>query len=332
MGMASSDEVCVSSKHSVKSEFLPYFELGGKSVQIEGDHLAFGAHRIPIRDGIPRFTPEVSYADNFGLQWRKHKSLQFDSQTGSNDRCDTILNRTAWPPDFFRGKTVLECGCGAGPDTEVLLRLGGTVMSVDLASADVAQGNIGENPNAQFVQASITDLPLKKKSFDVVYCHRVLQHTPCPEQTLTHILQFVKDDGAVFVHSYANTFYQRFRWKYFLLPLTRRLKPETLHRIIQWYAKPLYRFTKFTNRVKIGRIFNWVFVPFFNYGYLPQYRNLSDEVVLEHGILSTFDALSPMYDRPIRASVMRKIASGLLHRPFEVVEGRTITLLRTRLD
>ena len=28
-----------------------------------------GAHRYPIRGGIPRFVPESNYADNFGMQW-----------------------------------------------------------------------------------------------------------------------------------------------------------------------------------------------------------------------------------------------------------------------
>jgi len=316
----------------IREDFLRYFELDGQPLEMENGCLVAEQRRIPVIDGIPRFTPDLSYTRNFALQWQRHSSLQLDSRTGSKDRCDTILSRTMWPPEFFSGKTLLECGCGVGPDTEVLLRLGCKVVSVDLASVDIAKRNIGNNRNVQFVQASIADLPLRRKSFDIVYCHRVLQHTPNPEHTLSHILQFVKDDGAVFVHSYARTFVQCFRWKYFLLPLTRRLRPEALHRLISWYAKPLYRFTSLSSRFKVGRVFNWFFVPFLNYGHLPQYLGMSDKTVLEHGILNTFDALSPKYDKPIKASAMRRIASALLKTPFEVVEGRTVTLLRTRLE
>jgi len=313
----------------INEDFLAYFERNGEPFTVQGSCLVSGRDRIPIVRGVPRFTPDVRYAENFALQWQRHSSLQLDSETGSDDRYDTILSRTGWPPEFFQGKTVLECGCGVGPDTEVLLQLGCKVISVDLAAVDIAKQNNKDNPNVQFVQASITDLPLKKKSFDVVYCHRVLQHTPNPEQTLSHILQFVKDDGAVFVHSYARTFFQCCRWKYVLLPITRRVRPTTLYGIIARCAKPLFHFTNLTNRFKVGRAFNWFFVPFLNYGHLPRYRNMTSQAIIEHGILNTFDALSPRYDKPIRASAMRKIAAASLKKPFEVVTDRTITLLRT---
>jgi hypothetical protein len=68
--------------------------------------------------------------------------------------------------------------------------------------------NVGDHPNCRVVQASIDDLPFKEPAFDIVWCHRVLQHTPSPARTLAHILGFARDDGAVFVHSYARTFHQ----------------------------------------------------------------------------------------------------------------------------
>jgi len=312
-------------------DFLDYFQLHGKQFKVENDTFFTEADHFPIINGIPRFIPDISYAGNFALQWETFSKLQLDSQNKTTDKYDTILTRTQWPPQFFKGKTVLECGCGAGSDTEILLSLGCKVVAVDLAASDVAKKNVNDNPNVQFVQASITDLPLKKKSFDIVYCHRVLQHTPDPEKPLAHILQFVKDDGSVFVHSYANTFFQRFRWKYFLLPITRRLRPETLYNIIRRCSKPLWHFTNLTNKTKIGRAFNWFFVPFANYRHLPQYNNMSDEDMLEYAILVTFDALGPKHDHPIELSAMRKIASALLNRPFEIIEDRTIMLLRTKL-
>ena len=322
----------VTGSTEMRSGFLDYFELEGKPFKIEEGYLSAGTDRFPIVNGIPRFTPDVSYAENFALQWEKYSKLQLDSSNKTTDKYDTILTRTHWPLQFFKGKTVLECGCGGGSDTEVLLSLGCKVVAVDLVAGDVAKKNVRDDPNVQFVQASIINMPFRKKSFDIVFCHRVLQHTPDPEKTLAHILQFVKDDGAVFVHSYANSVFQLFRWKYLLLPLTRRLRPETLHKIIRWYSKPLWHLTNVTNRTRIGRMFNWFFVPFLNYRYCPQYRNMSDEAMLEYAILVTFDALSPRYDSPVKSSAMRSLASAMLKKPFEVVESRTITLLRTRLD
>ena len=316
----------------MKEDFVDFFELDGKAPEIKDGYLCSGVQRFPIRDGIARLTPDVTYSANFSLLREKHEQLQLDSRNGTTDRYNTILNRTQWPVEFFKGQTVLECGCGAGPDTEILLSLGSKVVAADLAGVDIAKKNVNDNPNVQFVQASITDLPLRKKSFDIVFCHRVLQHTPDPEETLAYILRFVKDDGAVFVHSYADTFYQRFRWKYLLLPLTRRLAPERLYKLIQWYSKPLYHITKFTNKSRIGRKFNYFFVPFFNYRHRAKFKNMSDEVIIEYGIHNTFDALSPKYDRPIKTSAMRTIASSSLKRPFEIFETSSMTLLRTKLD
>jgi SAM-dependent methyltransferase len=282
------------------------------------------------RNGIPRFTPDSSYSTgNFAKLRERHASLQLDSRNGTTDRYDTFLQRTKWPVDFLRGKLVLECGCGAGPDTEILLRLGARVVAVDIAGLDIAAANIGENPNVQFVQASITDLPFRREQFDVVFCHRVLQHTPNPEHTLDHILGFVRPDGHAFVHSYARTWQQMLRWKYAFRPFTKRLDPERLYAGISAYAEAAFKLTNAVRKLPGGRYFNHVVVPFLNYRHVPQFQELDDQQVVEYGIHDTFDALSPPYDSPLSAAKMRAIAAKHLTRPFIVDELPAITLLRT---
>ena len=315
----------------VQERFLECFEVGGRPARQSDGWLDFGATRIPVRDGIPRFTPDSAYTDNFALLRQQHAVLQLDSVNGTTDRRDTLLRRTNWPPEFFRDKLVLECGCGAGPDTEVLLALGAKVVSVDLAGVDVARHNTAGSTRAQFVQASIDNLPLRRRFFDIVFCHRVLQHTARPRRTLAHILEFVKPEGAAFVHSYSSSLHQRLRWKYALLPLTNKVAPGTLYGIIRAYARPAFRFTNWTGRSRLGRRLNWVFVPFLNYRRAEKFRGMSDEQILEYAIHDTFDALSPRYDKPLSVSAMQSIASNVLEQPFEVVDNGTVTLLRTVL-
>ena len=103
---------------------------------------------------------------------------------------------------------------------------------------------------------------LQKKYFDIVWCHRVIQHTPNPQETLDHILQFVKDDGAAFVHSCARTWVQMWRSKYALWPLTKRINPEKLYKFVSWYAPFAYKVTIFLEKIPGGRYFNYFFVPF----------------------------------------------------------------------
>lgn len=316
----------------INERFLDCFELSGEAAKQLPGRLEFGETSVPVRNGIPRFTPDSAYTDNFALLRSRHATLQLDSVNGTTDRLDTVLRRTNWPRDFFRDKLVLECGCGAGPDTEILLSFGARVLSIDLAGLDAARKNTGGSPSAQFVQASISNLPLRKQHFDIVFCHRVLQHTPEPRQTLAHILQFVKPDGAVFVHSYSSSPHQRLRWKYALLPITNKLAPTTLYRIVRAYAKPAFYFTKLTGRTRLGRRLNWHFVPLLNYRHAAKFRGTTDEAMLEYAIHDTFDALSPKFDRPLSVAAMRSIGTPVLKRPFEVVDDRAITLLRTVLS
>ena len=216
--------------------------------------------QLRLQNSILRFTPDFSYSTgNFSRLRGQHGKLQLDSVNKTNDRFNTILKRTNWPKEFFKNKLVLECGCGAGADTEILRKLGAIVVSVDIAGLDVCKDNVGETDQngSLIIQADITNLPFKKEAFDIVWCHRVLQHTPNPNKTLEHILKFVKPDGSVFVHSYSRSFLQLFNWKYFLRPITKRMNDETLYRFVKWYT-PFILFNLQIRRVKpdiLGKIF-----------------------------------------------------------------------------
>lgn len=317
----------------MNEEFQDLFELDGRRLQrVDAKFLDFGESRVPIRSDIPQFTQDQSYSQgNFSLLREKHAKLQLDSENGTTDRRDTILARTNWPPEFWNGKLVLECGTGAGADTEWLLRWGAKVVSVDLVGSENAQKNLGRQENLCLIQASITELPFWCESFDVVFCHRVLQHTPHPEQTLAHILTFVKQNGHAFVHSYARTFFQMFRWKYALRPITTRLDPEKLYELIARYAPFSYSITSVLNQTLLGKYFSHVFIPFYNYRHQARFEGCPREWIVEYGIHDTFDALSPPYDRPISANKMESIGSTTLTRDFEIEGNRGITLLRTKI-
>src|SRR5262245_40355278 len=78
--------------------------------------------RFEIRQGIPRFVGHDGYATAFGRQWQRYRRTQLDSYTGcsySRQRLERCLGN---PLDTLRGKTVLECGSGAGRFTELLLQ------------------------------------------------------------------------------------------------------------------------------------------------------------------------------------------------------------------
>src|SRR3546814_10594638 len=70
---------------------------------------------------------------------------------------------------------------GGGDDTEVLLKFPfSKIYSFDFSnSVDRARKFIKDDRSYMF-QASILGIPLPDRSFDFVFCHRVIQHTPDP--------------------------------------------------------------------------------------------------------------------------------------------------------
>ncbi|HUI43049.1 MAG TPA: methyltransferase domain-containing protein, partial [Terriglobia bacterium] len=118
-------------------------------------------HAFPVSGGIPRLVPSEDYAAHFGLQWKQYRKTQLDSYTGfpiSKDRLRRCLGDEVW--EQLPGLSVLECGCGAGRFTEVLLAQGATVTSVDLSSAVEVNADLFPiGAKHRVAQADILNLP-----------------------------------------------------------------------------------------------------------------------------------------------------------------------------
>jgi SAM-dependent methyltransferase len=117
--------------------------------------------------------------------------------------------------EWFRGKTVLDAGCGIGRWTLGLLRLGCRVLSVDASPHALAQVEAGMRelaPEAvregrlETRQVDLLDLPadLKERRFDLVYSFGVLHHTGDTRRALGQIAPLAKDDGLLFLYLYGS--------------------------------------------------------------------------------------------------------------------------------
>lgn len=160
---------------------------------------------FPIRHGIPRFVPEHSYADAFGAQWARYRLTQLDSHTGmplTARRLERALGEQLW--STLEGCQVLEAGCGAGRFTEILLARGALVTSIDLSSAvDSNQRGFPGGSRHRIAQADIQAPPFRDRSFDLVLCLGVVQHTPSPEHTLASLYAQVAPGGWLVFDHYA---------------------------------------------------------------------------------------------------------------------------------
>jgi hypothetical protein len=71
-------------------------------------------HAFWLVNGIPRFVSGRTYSDTFGLQWRRHRRTQLDSDTKTSLSRDPALSCTGSTLfEALDGPYLLEAGCGA---------------------------------------------------------------------------------------------------------------------------------------------------------------------------------------------------------------------------
>jgi SAM-dependent methyltransferase len=83
--------------------------------------------------------------------------------------------------DAYRGKRVLEVGCGAGTDLARFARGGAIVTGVDLSASaiELARKNFEQQGlQGEFREVDGEHLPWDEGTFDLVYAHGVVQYTP----------------------------------------------------------------------------------------------------------------------------------------------------------
>jgi 2-polyprenyl-3-methyl-5-hydroxy-6-metoxy-1,4-benzoquinol methylase len=115
----------------------------------------------------------------------------------------------------WRGKRVLEVGCGIGTDSINFARAGAELTAVDLSSESlrIAQQRadvLGVADRIQFIQANAEELTaaVSGTGYDLIYSFGVVHHTPRPERALAEMRALAAPAGTLKV-----MVYHRFSWK-----------------------------------------------------------------------------------------------------------------------
>jgi SAM-dependent methyltransferase len=255
--------------------------------------------RYQILNGIPRFVPINNYSSSFGLQWNIFRTTQLDSYTGLSISRDRLTRIAGGALEIFRGKTILEAGCGAGRFTEIMLGAGGHVFAVDLSTAvDANYLNCSHNPNYFVCQADLTDLPIAPEQFDIVVCIGVIQHTLDPEVTIKALCSYVKSGGMLMIdhYTYGYPVTPSRRWlRSFLLTKHDEFSMCFVKQVVNllWpLHKYLYNNRNNPNFQKLVRPFLY-WSPVVDYHY--DYGQLGDKLLYEWGLLDTHDTLTDRY-------------------------------------
>ncbi len=107
--------------------------------------------------------------------------------------------------DGFKGKRLLEIGCGLGTDLLQFARGGAKVTGVDLTPASI---DLVKKRFALYripVRAQVADaekLPFSDHSFDVVYSFGVLHHTPNTLKAIEEVHRVLKPGGRIIIMLY----------------------------------------------------------------------------------------------------------------------------------
>ncbi|MCS6896307.1 MAG: methyltransferase domain-containing protein [Bacteroidia bacterium] len=236
---------------------------------MEGTLLCEGCQaKFPIRRGIPRLLPEALLDSDwhertvkrFGIQW--HIFNEADRKFYESQFISFIQ---PVQPEFFRGKVVLDVGCGKGRHVRLASLWGSrTVIGFDLSEAvEVSFQNTRDLPNVHILQGDIFHMPIKKGVVDYAYSVGVIHHTPDPELAFQKIVERVKPGGAISVWVYGK---ENNWWVTQIISPIRERYTSRMHwralMVISWFLTlPLYALSKTIYKLRFLR----KVLPYFDY-------------------------------------------------------------------
>ena len=180
---------------------------------VDGRLECIGCDRtFPVEDGVPRLVPpdlveqQRKTASAFVWQWQHFSEMHAEYEAQFLDWLDPI------DPEFFRGKRVLDAGCGTGRHAYYAASYGASeVVAIDLSAAvDAARRNLAGFDNVDVVQGDLLHPPFRTTAngggFDFIYSIGVLHHLPDPRTGFRSLLRYLRPGGtiAIWVYGYEN--------------------------------------------------------------------------------------------------------------------------------
>jgi SAM-dependent methyltransferase len=183
--------------------------------------------------------------------------------------------------ETFRGKDVLEGGCGGGQHTGFVAEVARSVTAVDLNTTELARQRNEGFGNVQFVEADLAAMDLGRQ-FDVVFSIGVIHHTDDPDKSAANLARHVKPGGRFMVWVYSDE--GNFLVKNVVEPVRKRflaaMDRKRLLGLSRAITASLYPTVHTVYRLPLG------FLPY--YEYFDNFRKLS----FERNTLNVFDKLN----------------------------------------
>jgi SAM-dependent methyltransferase len=179
----------------------------------------------------------------------------------------------------YRGRRVLDVGCGAGVDLMRFAEGGAVVTGLDLATSSVALARRYFEQKGRQATLAIGDgerLPFPDNAFDLVYAHGVVQYTPGDRALVAESRRVLKPGGELIIQVY-----NRISWLNALskvmkvdlehddAPVLRKYSPGEFRSLVSGFAEVRIVPERFPVRSRLhggwkGRVYNGLFVGAFN--------------------------------------------------------------------
>jgi 2-polyprenyl-3-methyl-5-hydroxy-6-metoxy-1,4-benzoquinol methylase len=282
----------------------------------------------PVRGKVPRFTTDL-YTEAFGFQWGIWDRTQLDSYTGLSVTKDRLIE--AFGPigkSNLKNKNVLEVGCGAGRFTEILLSFDSIVYSIDHSNAvEVNERNFPLSDTHKVIQADIENLPFLDKSFDIVFCLGVIQHTPNPEKSIQYLFEKLKPGGWLVIDHYSKSVSWNLRTAPVFRLFLKRLEPEKSFTLV----KRIFHFSCYFFRVSSNRYYRKICNIIFPIVYFDrEIPGLSFELKKAWGLLDTYDSLTDWHKHRRSVASIRETLEKLGLTEIECFHNGSAVVARGR--
>lgn len=122
-----------------------------------------------------------------------------------HDREEFLFKDWIWPHTLeeFRGKFVLDAGCGSGQHIEFVAPYAAQVVGIDLNTSDLARERTRHLHNVTILEGDMA-LFTPEKPFDVVYCIGAIHHTDDPDRTFQNLLRCLRPGGLLIIWCYSS--------------------------------------------------------------------------------------------------------------------------------
>jgi 2-polyprenyl-3-methyl-5-hydroxy-6-metoxy-1,4-benzoquinol methylase len=186
-------------------------------------------------DGVLRMLPPLSANEQstraaFDFEHRRYQTASY-LRIGQS-LIDDWLEEVRLPASYFRGRRVLDLGCGSGRWSYAMAKLGAEVVSVDVSdgAVETTRRVLGEVTEPAVIQASLFQLPFEPGQFDFVVCWGVMHHTHSTSEAFKAVAPLVKPGGIFHMMVYERRSPMKVWGTEVVRALLRHVSPEVRYR------------------------------------------------------------------------------------------------------